>query len=75
MCVHLERHSQPRLQRCPSELRDPGGDLDECNGMVHYGVYGYYVTDSYPDPFRQEPLGRGTQPCSKGFECVVEFFT
>lgn len=24
------------------------GDLDECNGMTVDGVYGYYVTDSYP---------------------------
>ena len=24
------------------------GDLDECNGMMRAGVYGYYVTDSYP---------------------------
>ncbi|MCA9699110.1 MAG: YHYH protein, partial [Myxococcales bacterium] len=24
------------------------GDLDECNGMSVDGVYGYYVTDSYP---------------------------
>ena len=24
------------------------GDLDECNGMMRRGVYGYYVTDSYP---------------------------
>ena len=24
------------------------GDLDECNGMTLNGVYGYYVTDSYP---------------------------
>ena len=24
------------------------GDLDECNGMTIDGVYGYYVTDSYP---------------------------
>ncbi len=24
------------------------GDLDQCNGMTHNGVYGYYVTDSYP---------------------------
>ncbi len=24
------------------------GDLDECNGMTVNGVYGYYVTDSYP---------------------------
>lgn len=24
------------------------GDLDECNGMTYNGVYGYYVTDSYP---------------------------
>ena len=24
------------------------GDLDECNGMMRAGVYGYYVTDSFP---------------------------
>lgn len=24
------------------------GDLDECNGMTVDGVYGYYVTDSFP---------------------------
>jgi hypothetical protein len=24
------------------------GDLDECNGMTVDGVYGYYVSDSYP---------------------------
>lgn len=24
------------------------GDLDECNGMMWNGAYGYYVTDSYP---------------------------
>ena len=24
------------------------GDLDECNGMIVDGLYGYYVTDSYP---------------------------
>ncbi len=24
------------------------GDLDECNGMMHNGVYGYYITDSFP---------------------------
>lgn len=24
------------------------GDLDECNGMTRDGVYGYYVTDSFP---------------------------
>lgn len=24
------------------------GDLDECNGMERDGVYGYYVTDSFP---------------------------
>jgi len=24
------------------------GDLDECNGMTIDGVYGYYVTDTYP---------------------------
>ena len=25
-----------------------GGDLDQCNGMVVNGQYGYYVTESYP---------------------------
>lgn len=25
-----------------------GGDLDACNGMNRDGVYGYYITDSYP---------------------------
>jgi len=25
-----------------------GGDLDECNGMIVDGHYGYYVTDDYP---------------------------
>ena len=24
------------------------GDLDECNGMVANGQYGYYITDAYP---------------------------
>jgi len=24
------------------------GDLDECNGMTKDGVYGYYITESYP---------------------------
>ena len=24
------------------------GDLDECNGMMRNGSYGYYVTDAYP---------------------------
>jgi hypothetical protein len=24
------------------------GDLDECNGMSYQGVYGYYITDSFP---------------------------
>ncbi len=24
------------------------GDLDECNGMMRQGVYGYYVVNSYP---------------------------
>jgi hypothetical protein len=48
----------------PSSASDPGGsydgqyiddyeftdagDLDECNGMVVDGQYGYYVTDAYP---------------------------
>jgi len=30
------------------EFIDGSGDLDECNGMVANGAYGYYVTDSYP---------------------------
>jgi hypothetical protein len=24
------------------------GDLDECNGMMRAGAYGYYITDAYP---------------------------
>ena len=24
------------------------GDLDECNGMVVNGQYGYFITDAYP---------------------------
>lgn len=24
------------------------GDLDQCNGMTYQGVYGYYITDSFP---------------------------
>ena len=35
-----------------------GGDLDECNGMIIDGQYGYYVTDSYPwvlNCFKGEP--------------------
>lgn len=24
------------------------GDLDECNGMMHNGTYGYYITDVFP---------------------------
>ena len=24
------------------------GDLDECNGMMHNGVYGYYITSTFP---------------------------
>ncbi|HZI09171.1 MAG TPA: YHYH protein [Myxococcus sp.] len=43
------------------------GDLDKCNGMTHEGVYGYYVTDTFPylmacfwgfvdDTFKKEPL-------------------
>ena len=34
------------------------GDLDECNGMVYQGEYGYYVTDSFPyiiNCFKGEP--------------------
>lgn len=30
------------------EYVDGLGDLDECNGMVYNGTYGYYVTDSFP---------------------------
>ncbi|MEM7256371.1 MAG: YHYH protein, partial [Pseudomonadota bacterium] len=30
------------------EYVDGSGDLDECNGMMVDGSYGYYVTDSYP---------------------------
>ncbi len=30
------------------EYSSGAGDLDECNGMTIDGVYGYYVTDSYP---------------------------
>jgi len=30
------------------EYSQGAGDLDECNGMTIDGVYGYYVTDSYP---------------------------
>lgn len=30
------------------EYVDALGDLDECNGMVVDGEYGYYVTDNYP---------------------------
>jgi hypothetical protein len=46
------------------------GDLDECNGMVHEGQYGYYVTDTFPylmacfrgfvdDSFKKPPLPTG----------------
>ena len=28
--------------------REGAGDLDECNGMVVDGQYGYYITDQYP---------------------------
>ena len=24
------------------------GDLDECNGMMRNGVYGYYIVNEYP---------------------------
>ncbi|MEE2643947.1 MAG: YHYH protein, partial [Myxococcota bacterium] len=30
------------------EYREESGDLDECNGMTVNGLYGYYVTASYP---------------------------
>ena len=30
------------------EYIEGAGDLDECNGMSVNGIYGYYVTDSYP---------------------------
>lgn len=30
------------------EFVSNSGDLDECNGMVRNGVYGYYLTDSFP---------------------------
>ena len=30
------------------QFSDGAGDLDECNGMTHSGVYGYYVTDAFP---------------------------
>ncbi|MEO1646062.1 MAG: YHYH protein, partial [Chloroflexota bacterium] len=30
------------------EYIEGSGDLDECNGMTVDGVYGYYITDSYP---------------------------
>ena len=30
------------------EFLSGAGDLDECNGMVVDGQYGYYVTNSYP---------------------------
>lgn len=30
------------------EYAEGSGDLDECNGMVRNGSYGYYVTEAYP---------------------------
>ena len=30
------------------EFVDGSGDLDECNGMMRSGAYGYYVIDAYP---------------------------
>ncbi len=30
------------------EFISGSGDLDECNGMMRSGSYGYYVTDAYP---------------------------
>lgn len=30
------------------EYVSSSGDLDECNGMMRDGSYGYYVTDAYP---------------------------
>ena len=30
------------------EFVEGAGDLDECNGMIIDGVYGYFITDEYP---------------------------
>lgn len=30
------------------EYREASGDLDECNGMMRNGSYGYYVVNQYP---------------------------
>ena len=30
------------------EYVEGSGDLDECNGMMINGVYGYYITDGFP---------------------------
>ena len=30
------------------EFVEGSGDLDECNGMMRDGIYGYYVVDQYP---------------------------
>ena len=30
------------------QFSDQAGDLDQCNGMVVNGQYGYYVTDAFP---------------------------
>lgn len=30
------------------EYIDSAGDLDECNGMTVNGIYGYYITESFP---------------------------
>jgi hypothetical protein len=29
-------------------LQAGSGDLDECNGMIRSGSYGYYVINAYP---------------------------
>jgi len=30
------------------EYVEGSGDLDECNGMMRDGVYGYYIIDEFP---------------------------
>ena len=30
------------------EYVQASGDLDECNGMMRNGAYGYYIVDAYP---------------------------
>ena len=52
------------------------GDLDECNGMMRDGSYGYYVTDAYPwvlacfkgtpDPSFNKASGGGGPPARSG---------